>query len=351
MNLPIKNGVIMNDYRIRRSIPTILYLKKRGAKVILIAHAGAEVMSLKPIARHMNKFVRVGFIPSVTGDIVSKAVKNLPDGGIILLENLRTDPGEKGNNATFAQKLALLGDIYINDAFSVSHRKHASIMRLPKLLPSYAGLLFEEEYRNLSKARRPKKPFCFILGGAKIETKMPFIKYYLPLSKTIFIGGGPANTFFKMKGYEVGKSVVGKFIPELKSLAKNKKIILPEDVLLMSGKMVTPDGLKKEDKMVDIGSKTLNNLKNYVKGAKSVLFNGPLGIYEEGFSLGTEGLLKILAKSKAETIVGGGDTIAIITNLKMENKFTFVSTSGGAMLEFLAIGTLPGIEALKRQGC
>ncbi len=349
LNEPVINGVVGNDFRIRRSMPTIEFLKKRGARIIIIAHADEKTPSLKPIARHMNRFVRVGFVPKVTGPMVRDSVGRLPEGGILMLENLRSSPGEEKNSSAFAGELASLGDIYINEAFSASHRVHASIMRLPRMLPSYAGILFALEYENLTRARKPKRPFFFILGGEKFETKLPLVKRFLFLAESIFIGGGPANSFFKLKGYETGKSVVGKSIPGLKSLLKNKKIILPLDARLLSGEITLPDGLSRSDKIVDIGPETLLRVKSHIAGAKAILFNGPVGIYDEGFSWGTEEILKLLARASAKTIVGGGDTLAVVTKLKLENKFTFTSTGGGAMLEFLARGTLPGIEALKRR--
>lgn len=348
LNLPIQNGIVQNDFRVRRSLPTIQFFKKAGAKIILIAYGSKSTDSLKPIAQYLNKTIQVGFIPAVIGKLVTDAVSKLPNGGILLLENTRSVKGEEKNSLSLAKELAALGDIYINEAFSNSHRAYASIVRLPKLLPSYAGFLFEDEYINLLKARKPKKPFCFILGGAKFETKLPLIKHFLPMANKIFILGGPANAFFKMKGYEMGKSISGSFFKGLKPLLNNKKILLPRDVLLLSGRITSPKGLLKDDKIVDIGPLTLLDLKECVYKSKSILFNGPVGIYDDGFDLGTEGLLKVMAKSKAETVVGGGDTLALVTRLKLENKFTFASTGGGAMLQFLAEGTLPGIEALSK---
>lgn len=348
LNEPIKNGIVQNDFRIRRSLKTVQFLKKGGAKVIIIAHSDDNVPSLKPVAQHMNKFIQIGFVPETIGEITTDAIAHMQNGSVLMLENLRSRAGEKKNSFAFAKELSLLGDIYVNEAFSNSHRKHASIVQLPKLLPSYAGFLFEEEYRNLLRARKPKKPLLFILGGAKLETKLPFVKQYLPFAKNVFIGGGLANSLFKLKGYETGKSVVGKFFTGLRPLLSNKKVLLPVDVTLLSGKIVRSDKLPRQDKIVDIGPATTRGLESYISGAKSILMNGPVGIYNEGFGLGTEEILKLLAKSKAETVVGGGDTLAVVSKLKLENKFTFVSTAGGAMLQFLAKGTLPGVEALKK---
>ena len=349
LNLPTEGGVIQNDFRLRRAIPTMEFLKNSGAKIIVISHTDAPEYGLKPIARYLNKTTSVGFVPSVTGPLVRSAVSQLSDGGAVVLENLRTDKGEEKNSFKFAKELASMADIYVNEDFATSHRRHASIVSLPELLPSYAGLLFEEEYRHLRKFLKPRKPFFFILGGAKLETKIPLIKRYLPVAFSVFIGGALANSFFKTKGYEMGKSVVGKLLPDINFLLKNKKILLPTDVRILSGSTISPRNLSSKDKIVDIGPMALAELKKKISKAKSVLFNGPVGIYNEGFGWGTEEILKLLAKSKAEIVLGGGDTLAVVSKLKLENKFSFVSTAGGAMLEFLAEGTLPGIEALKKK--
>jgi len=348
LNLPMENGVVRSDFRVRKILPTIEYLKKSEAKIAIISHIGEDSESLKPAAKRLGEFVQAGFIPSLSPDLIREAMERLPLGGVTVLENLRREAGEKENDVSFAKRISSLFDIYVNDAFSASHRRHASIIGVPKFLPSYAGLLFEEEYENLSKMFNPKKPFLFILGGAKFETKFPLVNKYLPLSETIFIGGGLANPLFKLKGYETGKSVLGEPIPGLEPLIFEKKIMLPKDVRLLSGKICAPDELSEEDKIVDIGPETVMALGEKINKAKSILFNGPVGIYNEGFGWGTEEILKLLAKSKAETTVGGGDTLALVTELKLEYKFSFVSTGGGAMLEFLATGMLPGIEALKK---
>src|SRR3989344_4086356 len=335
VNEPVELGVIKNDYRVRRSLPTIKYLKQKGARIIIIAHADGKE-TLRPIVRHMNKFTQVGFSPAVTGKKTKAAIGRLKEGGAIMLENLRSFSGEEKNSKNFSEELASLGEIYVNDAFAVSHRSHASIVGLPEILPHYAGLLFVEEFGHLSKMFHPRKPFLLILGGAKIETKLPLVKRYLPHAENIFIAGGPVNNLFKLKGYEIGRSIIDKNIPGLNPLTKNKKIVLPTDVRLQSGETVHPNELSKNDKIVDIGPHSIRVLKELIADSKTVLFNGPVGIYDEGHSWGTEELLKLLAKSDAEIVVGGGDTLALVTKLKFEDKFTFASTAGGAMLEFLA---------------
>ena len=206
LNVPIKNGRVADDFRIRKAVQTILYLKKRGARVIVIGHIGREGKeTLKPVARAMGRFVNIGFAPySADSKKARDVVDAMKNGTVIMLENLRRDSREKENDRAFARAIAALGDVYVNDAFSVSHRTHASIVGVPKLLPSYAGLLFEDEVRHLSLALSPKHPFLFILGGAKFETKLPLIKKYVEIADTVFVGGALANDFLGIRGAMLG---------------------------------------------------------------------------------------------------------------------------------------------------
>jgi phosphoglycerate kinase len=221
---------------------------------------------------------------------------------------------------------------------------------VPKYLPSYAGLQLEAEIKNLSHVfKNPKRPFLFILGGAKFSTKLPLIQKYLKLADQVFIGGAILNVFFKAKGYEIGKSVVDDLNYGVKDILKNKKLILPIDVLVQSGNRLInkkADQVRKNEYILDIGSESVKMIKPYIQKSKLILWNGPLGKYENGGDIATEKILKLVAHSGAESIIGGGDIVSIVSKLKIENKFTFVSTGGGATLEFLAKGTLPGIKAL-----
>ncbi|MDD5720879.1 MAG: phosphoglycerate kinase [Candidatus Pacebacteria bacterium] len=335
-NVPIKNGKVEDDFRIKKALPTIKFLIKKGAKIILITHLGEGGETLVPIAKALNKFIKVKFIPEIIGSKVSKACFEMKNGEIILLENLRNNKGEQLCNKNFAENLAKFSDIYVNEAFPESHRKVSSIVLLPKLLPAYAGFQLEAEIKNLAHAfKNPKHPFLFILGGAKFSTKMPLIKKYLKLADYVFVGGALAHNFLKAKGCEVGRSLIDNNNYGIEKLLKNKKLILPVD-------FVMKDGI-----IVDIGEETIKNLAPLIKKSKLILWNGPLGRYEDGGAEATKKVFKLVASSKAESVIGGGDTVALIRELNMENKFSFVSTGGGAMLDFLANGTLPGIKALR----
>lgn len=330
-NVPIKGGKVVDDFRIKAALPTIRFLRNKGARVILLSHHSSKGQSLRPIQKYLSKIFSIDEVK--------------------LLENLRFDRGEEKNDSVFAKKLASLGDVYVNDAFPVSHRVHASIISLPKYLPSFAGFQLENEVKNLSKAiKNPKHPFLFILGGAKFSTKMPLIKKYLKLADHVFIGGALANDFLKAKGCEVGLSLVDETNYNIEKILKNKKLILPTDVLVKSGhKLINKKSneIKKNEIILDIGEETVKNLASIIKQSKLILWNGPLGKYEDGGAEGTRKVLKLVANAKTETIVGGGDTVVLVSEMKLENKFSFVSTGGGATLDFLANGTLPGIKALE----
>lgn len=349
-NVPVKNGIVEDDFRILKALPTIKLLKKMGARIILISHFGKGGESLLPVYGCLEKYIKAKFVRDLCGEEAHKAIMNLKNGEVLLLENLRNDKGEKECDKKFAKKLANIADVYVNEAFSVSHRKDASIVLLPKLLPAYAGLQLEAEIRNLSMVfQRNKKPFLFILGGAKFSTKMPLIKKYKKKADYLFIGGALANDFLKAKGYEVGKSLTDD-TKEIKILLKDKKIILPEDVVVSNNeKLINKkiDEVEKGDQILDVGISSINKLENLVQKSKLILWNGPLGKYEAGGGGATREILKSMAKAKAISIIGGGDTVSLISEMKMENKFTFVSTGGGATLDFLANGTLPGIKALE----
>ena len=261
-------------------------------------------------------------------------------GSIFLLENLRFLPGEEKNDEKFAKQLASLGDLYINDAFAVSHRANASVEAITKFLPSYAGLLMEKEIENLNKAiKKPKKPFVIILGGAKISDKLGIIKNFKQKADKFLIGGGIANTFLVAEGLPIGNSIFEeKMVPEAKKLLKLPKIILPVDYAI------------ENKKILDIGPQTVENYASIIKKAKTIIWNGPMGYFENPkFAKASKAIAEAVIKSKAFVVIGGGETTAIIHNSKfiIHNSKLFISTGGGAMLEYLAGKKLPGIEALK----
>ncbi len=350
-NVPLAGGKVVEDFRIRAAFPTIDFLTSKGAKVILISHiednAGGPTPSLAPVADTMEKLGHpVTFVKDwkKVPQLLEGEIKN---GECLLLDNVRFFEGEKKNDPQFAKELASFADIYVNDAFSVSHREHASVVGVPKLLPSYAGLQLESEVEHLSKAFNPAHPFFFILGGAKFETKMPLVEKFLKLSDSIFIGGALANDFLKAQGREVGTSIVSKKPIDLSAIISNPKIFSCVDVAIAQDGNKGVADIQPTDQIADVGEKTIALLKEKISAAKFILWNGPFGIYEKGFTWGTEECARLIAEnSNAMTIVGGGDTLAAIAKLNIEDKFTFVSTGGGAMLDFLAQGTLPGIEVL-----
>lgn len=352
-NVPVVDGKVLDDFRIKKSLSTIDYLHKNNAIVILIAHLGDEKEeSLKPVFLKLKKYLpKVIFIDTpILSERTAMEIGKLKDGDIILMENLRNDEGEKKNSPSFARGISRYGDIYVNDAFSVCHRAHASIVSLPKFLPSYVGLQLEEEINNLSKVFSPEHPFLFILGGSKFETKIPLIKKFLRQAEDIFIGGALSNDFLKARGYEVGTSLVGKKDFQINTFLKRSNLFIPTDVKVAKDKksfFANSNEVKPDECIVDIGPKTIETIKEKIEKAKFILWNGPLGKYEDGYSAGTEEILKIIAKSKAYSVIGGGDSVSLISKLKLESKFGFVSTGGGATLDFLTKGTLPGIKALK----
>jgi phosphoglycerate kinase len=353
LNVPTKDGKILDDFRIKKVLPTILFLQKNGAKVIILSHIGDDAKeSLSIVANNIKKHLKeFTFITTpIFSDETEKKVNAIKNGEVILLENLRREDGEKKNSPSFARALSRYGEIYVNDAFSVSHREHASVVGITKYLPGYAGFQFMLEVENLSKVFNPTHPFLFILGGAKFETKIPLIKKFVRQADNIFISGAIANDFFRAKGYETGVSLVGTPNFQVPLLLKAKNLTLPVDVEVTKNsknRFVKPSEVNIDENIVDVGPQTVLALKELINKAGFILWNGPLGKYENGFGGATEEVLKLIAKSKAKSVIGGGDTAAIITKLKIEDKFTFVSTGGGATLDFLSKGTLPGIRVLK----
>ncbi|MFH1170146.1 MAG: phosphoglycerate kinase [Candidatus Vogelbacteria bacterium] len=349
LNVLIENEVVTDDFRIISSLPTIEYLRAQGSRIAIISHLGREPEeTLLPIANFLGKFFPVRFCPTVAN--LKSMVADLPEGGVLLLENIRREAGEETNDDSLARALAETTDFYVNDAFASAHRAHASIVGIPRYLPSFAGLRFAKEVENLERAFTPAHPFLVILGGAKFETKLPLIERFITLADKIVVYGALAHAFFKELGYELGESLVEKETAVARPFLHHPKIILPADVRVKNGARIfikTPDTLIATDNILDVGLISIEQLLPVIRQAKFILWNGPLGNFEHGFHGSTEAVAKFISASNAESIVGGGDTIASIRALNILDQFDFVSTGGGAMLDFLAQGTLPGIEALK----
>ncbi len=362
-NVPIKNGIIADDYRIRKALPTIEFLRSHGARLILISHIetadglapdqgeGPSLVkkpTLAPVSAYLDKKdIPVMFVKNLSGAFV--ASEQLKDGEVILVENIRENEGEKENDKKFAKQLATLADIYVNDAFSVSHREHASVCAITQFLPSYAGLQLQKEVENLSSAFNPSHPFLFILGGAKFDTKLPLIHKFLKTADTIFIGGALANDALKAKGFNVGMSKVSKGDTNVSSIVSQAQVAIPIDVIIQDHSIKGANEVGNFDAIYDAGPKTMVELKKKIDAAQFILWNGPLGLFEKGFTDATVKVAEMVAErttTGATSMIGGGDTLSAISKLGIEDKFTFVSTGGGAMLDFLAQGTLPGIEAL-----
>jgi len=361
LNVPIENGAVTSDYRLHRAVPTIRYLRERGAKVVLVSHIGEQgTETLAPVAEALGTLISgVSFFGETIGERARSAVRELAPGGILVLENLRRNKGEKLNDRAFAHELAALADVFVQDSFDTCHRAHASIVGVPELLPSYAGLLLEEEVRELSEALSPKQPSLAVIGGAKFGTKEAVLAALLTKYDRVFVGGALASDFLKASGREVGKSLTSDSDREhMRRILANPKLVLPIDSLVVPASLadardarakarVAPAGeVRSDDVILDHGPATSAILASLAEKAATILWNGPLGKYENGFVDATDDFAHAVARSSARSVVGGGDTVAAIENLGLLPRFSFVSTGGGAMLAFLAKGTLPGIEAL-----
>lgn len=351
LNIPLKDGVVRNKFRLERSLPTLRYLREQGAKIILVGHIGREPEeTLKPVWVELQKYLPVAWGGVVTGEDFMKRRLLMQNGDILLAENLRQDEGEANNDDNFVNHLASLGEIFINDAFAEVHREHASTYGVAKKLPSYAGLTLAQEVNELSKVMKPASPSLFLLGGAKFETKMPLVEKYIELYDYIFIGGALVNDILKGLGYEVGQSLVSDISLKEAAFIRSPKLILPIDVIVETpvGKQTKKiTEVKAEDKILDVGAMTVAMLATYIEKSKTILWNGPFGAYELGYTQSTEVTARHVAASEAFSVVGGGDTVAAVEKLEINDLFSFVSIGGGAMLTFLENGSTPAIDLLK----
>jgi phosphoglycerate kinase len=363
-----KKGKIIDDFRMKASLPTINYLLENNNKVVILAHMGRPALagrpdgefvkkfSLKPLAKHLQKLTKnkVIFLLDCIGHEVAQAISDAEKPSLILLENLRFYSGEEKGDVSFARNLAELGDVYIDDAFGAIHRAHASISILPRFLPSAAGFLLQKEIEVLSNIlQKPKHPLCVIIGGIKMETKLPVIKNFLDKADHMLLGGGIANTILSLKGVGVGKSKIDSNAEDGTDEVNitNVKIHLPLDAVASEGKKkrICGIGAVRENEFIyDIGPDTIKLYGKIIAKSKTIIWNGPMGFIEKRpFDKGTKELLKKIAHSKSFSVVGGGETLMILKKMKLASKISHVSTGGGAMLEFLAGKELPGIKVLE----
>lgn len=369
-NVPLNDkGEITDDTRITASLPTIQYLLEQKAAVILMAHLGRPKgqvkpeLSLAPVAKHLGKLLgkKILFAPDCVGEAAQAAASKLKPGHILLLENLRFHKEEEKNDMEFAEKLASLADLYVNDGFGVSHRAHASVEGVTHFLPAAAGFLLEKEIQYVGQAvTNPLHPFVAIIGGAKVSDKIGVISNLLDKVDTLLIGGGMANTFLAAQGYKMGKSLVEEdkldLAKELLAKAKKNKVnmLLPTDLVMAAE--FAPDAEHVTEKVknlnqaymaLDIGAETSKAYAEALADAKMIVWNGPMGVFEmDAFCKGTEAVAKAVAKSRATSIVGGGDSVAAIEKLGLAKRITHISTGGGASLEYLEGKVLPGVAAL-----
>ena len=366
LNVPMKDGGVADDSRVRAAAPTLRHLARRGARVIVMSHLGRPKdrepdLSLKPLAADLGKRVGrdVQFAEDCVGEPATSAVDRLQSGQLLLLENVRYHREDEANDAAFARLLASLGDIFVNDAFAVSHRAHASVVGVAAYLPAYAGELMLAELAALHRALdTPKRPMVAVVGGAKISTKVGVLRHLLSRVDALLIGGAMANTFFKARGWPTGAGLVeDTALDEARQVEKmaGGKLLLPVDVVtarkMQPGealRVMDADKVEPEWMALDIGPRSVALFRDKLRGAGTVIWNGPVGVAEiKEFADGTRAVGEAIASSAGYTLVGGGDTVAAIEALGLAGRFSHVSTGGGATLEYLEGKELPGIAILK----
>jgi 3-phosphoglycerate kinase len=358
---------ITDDLWIRRSLATIKKISPKARYTLLVSHRGSferpndNSETLAPVAQYLSRLIhcQVYFL-SGSLESAASALKKMPNHAIVLLENIRWYRGERENSLGLARQLSGLADVYVNDAFGESHRPEASIMAITKLLPGFAGLLLQDELKHLDNLSfKPARPFVVVLGGAKLKTKLPLIKRFLQIADKVLIGTALANTFMAAQGNKIGRSLVDKnFIYQARQLLGKKNLVLPQDYLVAKGidkgrGRIVSGNVGKNEYIVDIGPKTIKEFVNIIKGARTIFWNGPMGCFEhQPFSRGSRAMAKaVLKNKKAQKVIGGGDTIALLqrakSKVKSQKSKLFISTGGGAMVQYLSGKKLPGIEVLK----
>jgi phosphoglycerate kinase len=356
LDLPLdEEGNVSDLFRVKKALPTLRYLSDAGAKVIILSHIGRDVTNTnEPVQRALTRHIKTTYVPDLFGHVAKSAIAMMAPGDILLLENLRQDyDAEKANDQEFAANLAALGEIYVNDAFSNSHRAHASMVGIPKLLPHFAGFLVQAEVKELSAALNPPHPAFAIIGGAKFETKVPVITMFLEKYDHTFVTGALANDVFKAGGLPVGRSRVSDSLPSL-AVIGHPRFVSPNDVTAQSSDghafVKKPREVVADDKIVDIGPDTVALIAPYIERANFILWNGTTGLYEEGFTSYMHAIAALISHrvaSGGHAVIGGGDTIAVLEGSGLtEERLGFFSTGGGAMLEYMIKGSLPALEAL-----
>ena len=350
VNIPLGDNKVVDpgeDWRIIKSYASITYLVQKGACVIVMSHIGRDKdESLRPVYEYMRGRLDIGFIPRYDYEIIMNTVSNMQHGSVVMIENLRQHEGEKNNDSSFLDPLIDMCDMYVNDAFSVSHRSHASVNDITNKLPSYFGLQFVREVEHLSKFSKYKDGnTILVLGGAKFGTKFDLLKTFLPKANYVLIGGALANVFLKERGFNIGASFVDDSI-DISEILHNEKLVLPVDVIDQHGDIVSIDEVSDKDIILDIGPETEKLFETIINYAKLLVWNGPMGKYEDGYVAGSLAIANSIAQSNSFSVIGGGDTATIILKEHLEDSFDFISTGGGAMLKFMIDGSLVGIEVI-----
>lgn len=371
-NVPLNNGEVLDDTRIMAALPTIRYLVERDARVILVTHLGRPKgkvvpdMSVRPLVNNISRLLgkRIMFASDCGGPDSARVVAEMKEGDVVLLENVRFDPGEEKNDPELGHDLAQLAEVFVDDAFGDSHRAHASTVVITQYLPAVAGFLMEREISSLSEVvENPERPFVMILGGAKVEDKIPVVENLIDKVDSILVGGVMANTFLKSQGYDLGKTLAENESLDIaadiikKCTALGVEIVLPLDLVAADkfdaeadSKVVPINKVPAQWMALDIGPATVQAFTERISKARTVVWNGPLGVYEmDKFSVGTNQIAQAMAATQAKTVIGGGDVVAAIDKAGVSSKIYHISTGGGASLEFLSGKKLPGVEALNNK--